>query len=266
MTDKGYPNGLFFDNIDKANQYWNRFESGNNVVSYQEKLRLLNPLFEQISSQNCVLIFIWDIVKGRFVYAVDKKNLVGFNMSLYLADDGIHFSHANCHPKFLTAISSIQIKSLEFFVQYPGTEFNKIIVNFDGEYKKSNGDYFHFLQQTVCLEFDSNGSPALFLSYFYDITYFKKRESANLIITAPDEIRLWNFNFHNNSLDPLQPLTKQEKNVLSYLAKGKSSKEIAKELFISHHTVDTHRRNLLRRTNCLDTSGLVTYAKLVGLF
>jgi DNA-binding CsgD family transcriptional regulator len=52
---------------------------------------------------------------------------------------------------------------------------------------------------------------------------------------------------------------------LSYLEKGKSSKEMANESFTSPHTIDTHRRNLLKKTNCLNTTGLVTYAKLVGL-
>ncbi len=63
----------------------------------------------------------------------------------------------------------------------------------------------------------------------------------------------------------MQPFCKQEKKVLSYLAKGKHSKEIAVELFNSPSTIDTHRRNLLKKTNCVDTSGMITYAKLVGL-
>ncbi len=267
MLANEIPNSLFYNDIEQANHYWNRFgRDEESSRSYVDKLRMLNGLFEQISFQNSVFIVIWDIAKDQLVYAVDKKKVVGYDMALYLADNGIHFSLSNVLPDFRTAGRLMQLKAFEYIVQCKEPELNKIIINFDAEYKKSNGEYFHFLQQTVCLEFDSNGSPALFLSYIYDITYFKKRESANLIITTPDEIKLWNFNFHNNSLNPLQPLTKQEDNVLSYLAKGKSSKEIANELFISPHTVDTHRRNLLAKTNCLDTSGLVTYAKLVGLF
>jgi DNA-binding CsgD family transcriptional regulator len=39
-------------------------------------------------------------------------------------------------------------------------------------------------------------------------------------------------------------MTRQEKNVFDLVAGGHSSKEIAKKLFISVHTVDTHRKNL----------------------
>jgi len=68
-----------------------------------------------------------------------------------------------------------------------------------------------------------------------------------------------------NSLEAVHPLSKQEKIVLHYLSQGKSSKGIAENLFISPHTADTHRRNLLERTYCINTIGLVTYARLVGL-
>jgi DNA-binding CsgD family transcriptional regulator len=38
---------------------------------------------------------------------------------------------------------------------------------------------------------------------------------------------------------------------------GKSSKEMAGELFVSPHTIDTHRRHLLEKTNCTDTTGII---------
>ena len=45
-------------------------------------------------------------------------------------------------------------------------------------------------------------------------------------------------------------ITNREQDILRNLSTGKTSKEIAEELFISHHTVDTHRRNLLKKLNC----------------
>jgi len=103
------------------------------------------------------------------------------------------------------------------------------------------------------------------LSYIHDITYLKKERTANLIITAPNDVQWWNFDFDKNTLNPVPPLSKQEKVILNYLAAGKSSKEIAKQLFISSNTIDTHRRHLLQKTNCTDTTGMITYARLVGL-
>jgi DNA-binding CsgD family transcriptional regulator len=265
MPVKTYPNSLLNNSVENVMHYWNNLNQGNNAkVPYQEKLQELNGLFEEISSKSSILILAWDMAKDRFVYAVDKKNIVGHEPSLYLAEDGISFSISNMHPDFITACLSMQYKAMEYIIEYKG-ELSKITANIDGRYKKSNGDYIHYLQQTICLESGLNGQPFLFLGYIHDITYLKKKESANLVITTPDEIKLWNFNFDNQTLAPVQSISVQEKNILSYLKKGKDSKEIAKELYLSPHTIDTHRRNLLKKTNCVDTSGLITYAKLVGL-
>jgi DNA-binding NarL/FixJ family response regulator len=43
-------------------------------------------------------------------------------------------------------------------------------------------------------------------------------------------------------------LSEREKKILSYVLDGKSSDEIASFLFISRYTVNTHRRNILKKT------------------
>ena len=266
MPVKAYPYSFIYNDIEKVERYWKNFKPNiDTILSYQEKWRILVPIFEQISSQNCVFIFIWNAVTNRFVYAVDNRNVVGYEPSLYLAGNGIDFSISNVHPDYLTSCLIMNQKAFEYISPNKDEEQNKIIVNFDGMYKKSNGEYMHFLQQTVCIEYDGNGYGILFLNYIQDITYFKKDKTANLAIRTNNDVKSWNFNFDNNCLEPIQSLSRQEKKVLSYLEKGKSSKEIANELFTSPHTIDTHRRNLLKKTNCLNTTGLVIYAKLVGL-
>jgi len=55
-------------------------------------------------------------------------------------------------------------------------------------------------------------------------------------------------------------LNRQEYKVISLIAKGLNSKEIGKILHISHHTVDTYRRNILEKTECKNAAELVMYA------
>lgn len=61
------------------------------------------------------------------------------------------------------------------------------------------------------------------------------------------------------------PLTKREIEVLRLIAEEYSNPEIAKELFISIRTVDTHRRNLLEKLQAKNTAGLVKYAIKNGI-
>lgn len=55
-------------------------------------------------------------------------------------------------------------------------------------------------------------------------------------------------------------LTKREKQILQFLAKGKTSNEIADDLFLSPLTVDTHRKNLLQKFGAKNSAELVHIA------
>ena len=53
-------------------------------------------------------------------------------------------------------------------------------------------------------------------------------------------------------------LTEREVEILKLLMQNKSSKEIAELLFLSKHTVDTHRRNILEKTGKKSTTELIS--------
>jgi len=55
-------------------------------------------------------------------------------------------------------------------------------------------------------------------------------------------------------------LTRREKEVLQLICDGLNNKEIADRLFISERTVVGHKSNLLAKTNCKSSVGLLSYA------
>lgn len=55
-------------------------------------------------------------------------------------------------------------------------------------------------------------------------------------------------------------LTKREEEVLTLICQQLTTDEIAEKLFISAKTVNGHRNNLLQKTGCRNTAGLVVYA------
>ncbi|KAF0140539.1 MAG: two component LuxR family transcriptional regulator [Stygiobacter sp.] len=55
-------------------------------------------------------------------------------------------------------------------------------------------------------------------------------------------------------------LTQSEKRILKLIGQGKSSKEIAEELFISIKTVENHRSNICKKLNISGNSALLKYA------
>jgi DNA-binding NarL/FixJ family response regulator len=60
-------------------------------------------------------------------------------------------------------------------------------------------------------------------------------------------------------------LTPRQLEVLKMIAKGRSTKDIAKALDISAKTVETHRAQLMDRLQIYDVAGLVRYALRTGL-
>ncbi|WP_102271978.1 response regulator [Cytobacillus massiliigabonensis] len=64
---------------------------------------------------------------------------------------------------------------------------------------------------------------------------------------------------------PLEGLTKRELEVLKEIAKGKSNKEIAADLFITEKTVKTHVSNVLSKLELADRTQAALYAVRNGL-
>ena len=60
-------------------------------------------------------------------------------------------------------------------------------------------------------------------------------------------------------------LSKREKEILNYISKGFTSQDIADELYISRYTVETHRKNILRKLNFNTSTELVKFAVQQGL-
>lgn len=61
------------------------------------------------------------------------------------------------------------------------------------------------------------------------------------------------------------PLSPREREVLTLIAEGSTSKEIATRLFISVQTVETHRSNLMSKLGVRNVAGLVLFAVQNGL-
>lgn len=64
---------------------------------------------------------------------------------------------------------------------------------------------------------------------------------------------------------PVVNLSPREKEILNLISQELTSKEIADKLFISKQTVDTHRINIMQKTNSKSVVGLIKYAIQTGI-
>lgn len=69
-----------------------------------------------------------------------------------------------------------------------------------------------------------------------------------------DEIDLMNFN-----CDPIV-MTEREMEIIKLISEGYTNGQIADMLFLSTHTVGTHRKNIMQKLGVKNTAGIVMYA------
>ncbi|MBN2597585.1 response regulator [Labilibaculum sp. A4] len=94
--------------------------------------------------------------------------------------------------------------------------------------------------------------------------YINYMDGQNTILDMMQEI----LNKNNKSSFPdknSETISSREKNILKHIALGLTNKEIADQLFISIHTVVTHRKNITQKLGIKSVSGLTVYAILHNL-
>ncbi len=60
-------------------------------------------------------------------------------------------------------------------------------------------------------------------------------------------------------------ISRREIEIIAALSHGMSSQEISEKLFISVHTVDTHRRNIIQKIKAKNTAHLIRKSFELGL-
>jgi DNA-binding NarL/FixJ family response regulator len=60
--------------------------------------------------------------------------------------------------------------------------------------------------------------------------------------------------------EPILPLSMREREIIQLLAEGKSNKDVAKALYLSVKTVETHRANIMRKLRLHSIGDLIRYA------
>lgn len=72
-------------------------------------------------------------------------------------------------------------------------------------------------------------------------------------------------NVFNKGKDTMVTLTKREKDVLKLIAEEYTTQEIADKLFLSKHTIESYRKNLISKLNVKNLAGLTKHAIKLGL-
>lgn len=175
-----------------------------------------------------------------------------------LHEKGMEYLWSRMHPDdiecWLNAMKELMAFTLS---EIPDDNRSKMSYTWNYRLKHANGNYVNVIQNTTPIEFDSLKKPIVGLAHYTIVGSHLEMNvcaSAKMLNENEEYETLYFNNFSQKLLS--DGLTNRERDVIRLLILNQSSKEISKKLFISSNTVDTHRRNILKKLKISSTGEL----------
>lgn len=180
-----------------------------------------------------------------------------------MLEGGMKYFWSRFHPEDV----GLWVKTLKSLMDFTMNKLdikkrNKMSYTWNYRVKNSKGKYVNIIQNTTPLQFDDSNKPIVGLAHYTVLDAGIKMDicaSAKYLNDQNEYETLYFINLSNQHL--LGTVSNRERDIIRLLLSKNSSKEIAKKLFISRHTVDTHRRNILKKLNLTSTGELCSYFK-----
>lgn len=180
-----------------------------------------------------------------------------------LKTKGMRYFWSRIHPDDIDVWLSALNGLMEFTIdKIPEDKRQNANYTWNYRFKNAKGNYVNIVQNTTPLAFDSDMKPIIGLAHYTVL-------DANIEMQITASTKLLNENneyetvyFNNCSQKLLQGgISKRERDVIRLLVLNQTSKQISEKLNISSHTVDTHRRNILKKLNISSTGELIGMLK-----
>jgi len=199
-----------------------------------------------------------------YIFLSDNFQLFGYDPEIINSqeiDPG--YFESKIHPDDAIVLVATQNKLMEFLLSLPASERKDYKHIYEFRVRKKDGNYARFIFQQQILELDENGNPWLLLG---------------IIDQSPDtssseQVKLRIINYKTGDIVPFTiaeqekdiKLSEREKEILELVRKGLQSKEISNKLFLSIHTVNKHRQNIMQKMNTNNVLEAIDYARKLGL-
>ena len=208
-------------------------------------------------------ISVFDMNKKEHIFVSNNySKMLGYDLA-EVAEQGNAFFDSKVHPEdFLVNLKS-GIELIRYSFTLPPEEIKDYKLVTEYRVKNGKGNYIRIIEQQQALEMDNKGNIWVALSTV-DIS---PEQDMNLGVKA----QIFNFRtgeivpFPSSHLKKDKILSKREKQVLELIRAGMLSKEIAEKLYISVHTVNTHRQRILEKLNVSNSYEAIKYLSSLGI-
>lgn len=184
-------------------------------------------------------------------------------------EGGLEFSFHIWNPKDVTCFNeTIFNENFKFFSSTEYDDSSNYRVRYNYRVKSKDGKWVDILQQSTITERSSNNLPLASFGILSDITPYNPFGRITHQIERLNTQLEWESilnRYYFPDIDEDDLLSKAEIEILKWVLEGLSSQKIADKLNRSLHTIKTHRRNMLQKTNANNTAELLRFAISRGL-
>lgn len=183
--------------------------------------------------------FIFDCLSNEIIFMNSAFDTVtGYDSKTFHVNDLIEIIHPEDQPYFFQCEET----GVNFTNNLSFNEHYQYILSYTYRIKTENDKYIYIQQQCQAIEVNNHGNLSKTLVMHKRIDPYNERPTNDYkIFDKGKNIYIDAANCYN--------LSKRELEILNFIKEGKSSIEIADHLNISKYTVDTHRKNILKKTN-----------------
>jgi len=245
--------------VDKLMDVW---ETGNKIL-IPNKTKLCLDIVDQIASLFSVGPFYYYILNFENIemeyVSEGTREVLGLEPEEFSLQKGFEI----IHPEDLARLYEKEAIATDFLLNKIPVEerlMYKVVYMF--RLQHTSGIYKKILHQAKTLSFSDDGKiqytlgihtdvSYLNIPFTHDISFISKERPSYYAIKTESSLDFKESYFKNQ-------FTNREKEIIQQMSVGKDYNQIALQLFVSPHTINTHKKNILSKSGCKNTPELIT--------
>ena len=203
---------------------------------------ITNELTTNILNEINAFIFVFDVqnLKPLWINSYFTKRMGFTNDDIKSAtkEDFLKLFHPNSLALFMSRI--------EFFIKNANREVKTVY-----QLKTKTQDWIYLLTSSRIFKRNSDGSVKYLLGYASEVSTHELRHHLNEVTKLKRKV---------DNLPMISNLSRREFDIIRFITRGYTDKEISEKLNISIHTTKTHRKKIIQKLQVKNTAALVKFS------
>jgi len=247
------------DSTSRLKKVWNNYEGKMAKQGIEVSKPYLSSALGAIFSPGPFYYYIMDFAKFEFAFIhPEVEKILGLDSKTARLVD---FSE-RVHPDDVLFYLQCEKVATHFLFNFLSpAQIPNSKVSYAFRMKDAEGQYRLFLQQGLVLTMDEQNRVGRVLGVHSDISHIVEENNRKISFIGMRGERSYLgldvFKGEESIIASENLLSEREIEIIRLLAEGMTAKEIGDALFLSFHTVRTHRKNILEKLQCRNTTQLV---------